>query len=232
MKVSQVAGCPPHSRLSIATPALVGAVVAAVCMAGYAELAEDLRISPVIYAFDSQISAAVQSWRGPVLTRFFSAITWGASTLPVTLVTVAAIAVLVWLGRHREALLVGLVVAVGTGLGTLAKQVTARPRPPVSRALIELPTSFSFPSGHTLAALLLWSVVGLAVWRSTTRPGLRWAAVGIGLALAVLTGFSRVYLGVHWPSDVLASWLLGTAWLAVCLGGFFTWERAAGPVPC
>ena len=75
--------------------------------------------------------------------------------------------------------------------------------------------------------MLLWAIVVVAVWRSTSRAGARWSAVGIGLSLVVLTGLSRVYLGVHWPSDVLASWLLGGALLTLGLGSFFTWERWA-----
>jgi len=222
---------PPRSRLWVATPAIVGVIAALVSLAAYFELAEDLRISPTIYAFDMQLSDIIQSWRMVPLTWFFRAVTWGASAVPITLVTVAAIAALMWLGRHRDALFVGLVVAVGWGIGAVAKQITARPRPPVARAIIELPTSYSFPSGHTLAALLLWSVVIVVVWRTTTRLAVRWFVVALGVSLTLLTALSRVYLGVHWPSDTLASLLLGTAWLAVCIGGFLTWERAVGP-PC
>ena len=221
-----------RSRLWTTTPALVGIGIALVSLAAYIELAEDLRISPLIYQFDMQVSALVQAWRMPALTWFFEAVTWGASSVPVTLVTVVAIAVLVWLGRHREALFVALVMAVGTGLGAVAKRVAARPRPPVASALIELPTSYSFPSGHTLAAQLLWAVVIVAVWRATTRADVRWAVAVIGIGLMILTALSRIYLGVHWPSDTIASWLLGGAWLAACLGGFLTWERAVGRPPC
>ena len=230
--VEDAAGRPAPSRTQIASPAIAGVLVAAVCLGAYVELAEDLRISPRVYEFDTRLTGLIEGWRTPWLTGFFRAVTWSASSVPVALVAVAAVAVLLWLARQREALFVALVAGVGTLLGTLAKQVTARPRPPVASALVELPTSFSFPSGHTLAAVLLWSVVVLAVWRTTTRTWLRWIAAAVGLSLAVLTGMSRVYLGLHWPSDVLASWLLGIAWLALCLGGFLAWERAAGPPAC
>ena len=215
-------------RWRIATPAIAGVLVASACLGAYIELAEDLRISPTVYAFDTQLTTIIEGWRTPALTWFLSTVTWAASSVPVAIVAICSIAVLLWLARQREAVFVALTAGGGTVLGTLAKQITARPRPPVANALIELPTSFSFPSGHTLAALLLWSVVVIAVWRSTASKTLRWLALAVGTALTILTGVSRVYLGVHWPSDVLASWLLGTAWLALCLGGFFTWERAAG----
>jgi undecaprenyl-diphosphatase len=230
--VADETACPPRSRGWVATPALIGVAVAVACMSGYAELAEDLRISPAVYAFDMQVTAAVQGWRGPALTLLFRAITWGASTVPVTVATVVAIAVLMWRNRYREALLVAGVVAIGTGLGTIAKQVTERPRPPVASALIELPTSYSFPSGHTLAALLLWTVVSMVVWRTTERASVRWLVIAAASLLMVLTALSRVYLGVHWPSDTVASLLLGGAWLAVCVGGFLSWERAVGPAEC
>jgi undecaprenyl-diphosphatase len=195
-------------------------------LAAYAELAEDLRISPVIYAFDTRLTAVIEGWRTPLMTSFFSAVTWSASSIPVAVAAVAAIGVLLWLGRQPEALFVAITAGGGTVLGTVAKRVTARPRPPVAHALIELPVSFSFPSGHVLAAVLLWSIVVIVVWRTTRGEYVRWLAVGVGVALAALTGVSRVYLGVHWPSDVLASWLLGVAWLSLCFGALVTWERA------
>ncbi|NTU72339.1 MAG: phosphatase PAP2 family protein [Coriobacteriia bacterium] len=214
------------SKFSIAAPALAGLAVAGLCIAGYIELAEDLALSPGIAAFDSQLNAVVQGWRTPPLTAFFSAMTWSGSTLAITLAVLVAVAVLSWRCEHREALVIALVVASGTALGTLAKRVTERPRPPAASALVELPTSYAFPSGHTLAALLLWTVVAFAVLR-VARPGWpRVLAVVGGVVITVLVGTSRVYLGVHWPTDVLASWLLGVAWLSLTLGGFLSWERA------
>jgi membrane-associated phospholipid phosphatase len=216
------------SRLWVATPFLIGLAVAVVCVTGYIELAEDLTLSPAIAAFDVQLNVIIQSWRLPALTALFSAATWSGGTLAVTALVLVAVAVLVWRCDHREALVVALVVASGTALGAIAKRVTERPRPPATLALMELPTSYSFPSGHTLAALLLWTVIAFAVLRVARSTWARALAVLGGLVLAVLVGTSRVYLGVHWPSDVLASWLLGVAWLGLTLGGFLTWERAVG----
>ena len=216
---------PPRSRVEIALPATVGALVAAASLAFYVELAEDMRISPAVYAFDQRLTAVIQAWRVPVLTALFRAVTWSASPVPVALVTIAAVAVLLWLARFRDALCIALVVALGTGIGTIAKQVTARPRPPATSALVGLPTSYSFPSGHTLAAILLWTMIAFAVLRVSQQEWLRWTVTVGGMVITVLVGTSRVYLGVHWPSDVLASWLLGAAWLSLVLGTFVTWER-------
>ena len=109
-----------RSWLWFVTPLLAGLAVAAVCMAGYFELAEDLALSPKIAAFDSQLGAVIQSWRTPSLTRVFEAATWSGNTLTVAAIVLVAVAILMWLGRHREALLVALVVAGGTVLSASA----------------------------------------------------------------------------------------------------------------
>lgn len=213
------------SRARILTPILAGLAVAFVCMTGYFELAEDFAISPKIAAFDAHFGAFIQSWRTPALTWLFRAATLSADPLTAAALVFVGAAILIWLGRRREAILGALIVVGGAALGTLAKQATARPRPPATHAIIELPPSFAFPSGHTLSALLLWTMIAFAVLRISRRRWPRVLAVVIGAVMAVLVGTSRVYLGVHWPSDVLASWLLGVAWLSVVIGGFRSWER-------
>jgi len=218
-----------RSRLAIATPLLAGLAVAATCLAAYAELAEDYALSPRVIAFDAKLGALILSWRTPSLTVLLSAATWSANTLTITALVLAAVAVLVWRCDYREALLVALIVASGTALGTIAKRVTERPRPPATASLVELPPSYAFPSGHTLAALLLWTVIAFVVLRVAREGWTKALAIAGGLLVVVLVGTSRVYLGVHWPSDVLASWFLGVGWLALTLGGFLTWERVVGP---
>jgi len=112
-----------------------------------------------------------------------------------------------WLGR------LALSVPGGVLLNESLKYVFHRSRPALEHPLIELP-SYSFPSGHALgatvfygfAAVLLWSYVAPKVWR---------VVIGTAIAAVILmVGFSRVYLGAHYPTDVLAGFLEGVAWLS------------------
>jgi undecaprenyl-diphosphatase len=133
-------------------------------------------------------------------------------TVSVTALTVIA-ALALWLaGRRDHALFVAVLVLAGAMAGPLLKEVVGRPRPPSCAALIEMPTSLSFPSGHTLESLLCFGAIALS---ASALLGSPWKqAIGIVAAVCVVwVAASRVYLGVHWATDVLASWALGGALL-------------------
>src|SRR5690606_36751376 len=108
-------------------------------------------------------------------------------------------------------------VALGGGqiLIHLLKHAVARPRPEVVSHLVEVST-LSFPSGHAMGAALTYGT--LAVLAARFAPG-RASKICLGVLAVLITllvGMSRVYLGVHWPSDVLAGWCAGAAWAAAC----------------
>ena len=118
-----------------------------------------------------------------------------------------------------------------TGLGTavlspLIKQLVDRLRP-----IVEMPVATaggpSFPSGHTLA-VTVWVGVVLLVLLPVLPPQRRRAAVAVGVVLVVVVGLTRIALGVHFVSDVLAGWLVGTAWLLVTATAFRAWRRHEG----
>jgi undecaprenyl-diphosphatase len=109
--------------------------------------------------------------------------------------------------------------------GTLVKIEVARARPPLENMLIPLPAGYSFPSGHALAGVELYGVLAFLLVCELCVAWQKALVIVLAVALAVLIGVSRVYLGVHWPSDVLASWLIGGAWLSLLCGGYVTWER-------
>ena len=136
-------------------------------------------------------------------------------------------------GRRRFALLVAA-CALGAGLWMwLLKQLYGRTRPTVVTHLDPL-ESLSFPSGHSMVSEALYLTLAVLLARAVPRRRLRIFVVVAGVGLAVLVGISRIYLGVHYPTDVVGGWVFGLAWALTCgvvarwLGGRGQVE-AAGP---
>lgn len=116
--------------------------------------------------------------------------------------------------------------AVVLGLGgaaliaTIVKALVARPRPPVAH--LQKVSGFSFPSGHAIQAGAFWLALVLALRAAGTRPALVLLAAAVGAAVVAAVAASRVYLGVHYPGDVIAGIVLGAGWsayVARCLPG-------------
>ena len=144
--------------------------------------------------------------------------------LPVFVVVVAW---LLWLRRTRLAIFVAITVGVSPGLNDLVKAAVDRARPVLPDPVAH-EGGASFPSGHAQAA-----VVGYAVLLLVFLPVLRGAARGVAVAVAVLMvlgiGLSRVALGVHYVSDVLAGYALGAAWVTAMIASFDVWRREPSP---
>jgi len=198
-------------------PLAVGVAAALVCFAGFWELAEEFATSSWVMAFDARVAAFVIAWRTPATTLLARGVTTTGGTLVVTLLTTLLVAVL-WRRRHVFAVSAVVAVAGGALMANLMKDRFGRIRPPAADALVALPGSLSFPSGHSMASLCFAGALTYLTIRSSMRPGAKVTAIA-GLALWVIAvGTSRIYLGVHWPSDVAASWLLGMGWLSLIIG--------------
>jgi len=131
------------------------------------------------------------------------------------LTAVAVVAVVLIVRRHFLDAAVLLVVAFGADAASqVVKNVVGRHRPPTSLRVVNVSArGLSFPSGHaTVAAAGLGALAVLAAARAT-RSVIRTAALVAGVGAAVLVGLSRLYLGVHWPTDVLAGWVLAVSWM-------------------
>lgn len=138
-----------------------------------------------------------------------------ASTTVLLLVMAAAVAYLLAVGRRATALFVLFVLGGGQLLTSLLKLAVDRPRPELVSHLVEVLT-LSFPSGHAMGAALTYGTLGvLAAGIAPTRSA-KVCLLSLAVAVTLLVGVSRVYLGVHWPSDVMAGWCAGFAWAALC----------------
>ena len=158
--------------------------------------------------FDRSIIEAV---RAPGLHDLLSplrAITELGSTGAVTVVAVLTLMVGVLIGPWLH----GLIGAIAIGLASAANQglkaVIARARPDLLDPLVE-ERGFSFPSGHSALGMAAWGVLAVLVMRSRLPFSIRLAVVAVLGVLIVLIGLSRVWLGVHYPTDVLAGWTAG-----------------------
>jgi undecaprenyl-diphosphatase len=133
------------------------------------------------------------------------------SVTVLALITLGAIGFLLADGKPRTAMLVIASVGGGTLLSTLLKLGYARPRPDLVPHGVEVYTA-SFPSGHALgAAVVFLTLGGLLSWSQPSRR-IKIYILSTAVVLTILVGVSRVYLGVHWPTDVLAGWTIGAAW--------------------
>ena len=151
----------------------------------------------------------------------------------VSFLAAAAILVALLLRQWGIALLFLLGSVSGTLLGdVLIKPLVARPRPSAGLVQVYRPSEdYGFPSATALVACVLFGTLSYVVWRTRRSPRTQNAGtsrllaltLGVALLLLVLNGISRVYVGAHWPTDVLGGWLFGAAWLLVLVAAHGWW---------
>lgn len=159
---------------------------------------------------DGAAISAVTAHRPARLTSVVRVVTDAGSPAAMTTLAVLLIVVLLLCRRWTTAAWVAVTAIVGGALSPLLKAAFHRPRPVGER--LSAANGWSFPSGHTLGTTVVVGLLTLVLTRELCRTGHRLGArlsAAAAVLVAALVGFSRVWLGVHWPTDVLASWLLG-----------------------
>ncbi len=162
--------------------------------------------------FDESALEFINRFASPRLTSFMRAVTYLGSATFLTVAGVCAVLAFV-LGRWRRAIIIFLVTMVGAALLNIMLKLMFRRERPEPFFDTPLPESYSFPSGHALLSFCFYGVIAAVV---TARiEGIKWrACIWAGVALLVtLIGLSRIYLGVHYPSDVAAGYVAGFIWV-------------------
>ena len=179
-------------------------------------ISEDIIKHEPITVADAQLSIWLHSHTSPLLTSAMFAAAFFGSTTGVCIIAVGFGLYLIW--RRSFYWLAALASSVlgGMLLNRLLKYAFHRPRPSFTDPLLTV-TSYSFPSGHTMMATVLYGVIA-AYFFTTTRDWRRRVLIIFSASLlTLLVGFSRMYLGAHYLSDVLGAMAEGLAWLALCL---------------
>jgi membrane-associated phospholipid phosphatase len=170
------------------------------------------RVGEAIVGVDDSVAATLHSLVTPPATVVLEVVTALGSTLALAAVVIVAAAWLVWSGARSDAKLVLATFAGAEALTWSLKAVFHRERP-VFDDPIATASSFSYPSGHALVSVAVYGVIAYVFLGRLRRPGARAACLATSALLVAAIGFSRLYLGVHYLSDVLAGFSVGASWL-------------------
>lgn len=208
----------PHRRDS---RILVTFLVVAVVLFGLGLLASEVAEGDT-FAIDKAIVTGLRTaadsavpigphWLQKWLTDFTAL--GGAPVL--TLLTVIVVGLLAAMRKYAMAGFVAVAISAGAILSFTIKAIFERPRPEIVPHLVEV-SSTSFPSGHAMNSSIVYLTLAVLLARSMDSRRVQVYLIGTAIALALMIGCTRVYLGVHWPSDVLAGWTVGAGWAALC----------------
>jgi membrane-associated phospholipid phosphatase len=189
---------------------------------GFASLAGQVH-KKAVFPFDAPMLNGLHAVATPALDRFFILMThvgysWGVIPIDAFLLLFLALR-----RRFRDGLFFGVAVIGSAALNIVAKNHYARARPELWISL-RPETTYSFPSGHAMGSATLAVSAILLCWPTRWR----WPAMIVSTAFVVLVGLSRIYLGVHYPSDILAGWTAAISWT---IGMYALVDKHAPPPP-
>ncbi|QHT63039.1 phosphatase PAP2 family protein [Paenibacillus lycopersici] len=174
--------------------------------------------------FDASVIDAVQRQENGTLTAIAKALgKIGSSSVIIPAVLVIAVILFLVL-KHRKELVLLLGGMLGsTLLNNALKPIYRRDRPDIHRIVEE--HGYGYPSGHSMAAFSFYFLVAYLLWRHLPNRGWRAALIAFSAAMTASIGVSRIYLGVHYPTDVLAGYWLSACWIMLCIRLFRLWVR-------
>lgn len=194
---------------------LVGFGLAGLFITLFAESAEEVMEQEFLF-FDQLVIRLLQSAESPSLDTAMVIITELGSVPFLTTLSIITV-IMLWVRFKDKWGILFFVLAIGGGglLTSLLKRYYGRTRPSINEAIDAV--GYSFPSGHSLGSLIFYGFIVYLMIRSRMRKTIKGIVIFILCLLPFLIGMSRIYLGAHFPSDVLAGYLAGLIWLILCL---------------
>ncbi|GBE94916.1 phosphatase PAP2 family protein [Nostoc cycadae] len=204
-----------HPRLAplIASFGIFGLASCLFILFVLAELFEEV-LEREAFAFDTYFLLWLHQFANPSLDNVMLTITNLGNPSVVVLVVVVSLAILWWRRYFQEAKIFAIACLGALILNTGLKLLFTKPRPQLWPQLIS-ETSFSFPSGHALGSLVLYGFLGYLL--ATHYPRFAQFIYSVTVMAIAFIGISRLYLGVHWPTDVIAGYGVGFLWLTICI---------------
>lgn len=212
--VSRVLG--PHAALILTLA--VGAALAVSLTAIFAQVYEAVVDADGVAGLDHPVLAAAKTVRSPALDVIATAYTDVGGTIGMPILALVVMMALALRRRSWTPVILIVVAAAGSLLMTIAgKSLIGRTRPQLTDAVPPFEYSASFPSGHSLNSVVIAGIVAYLIILRLKSPRARVNTALLAGLFALTIGLSRVYLGHHWLTDVLAAWALGAAWLALVI---------------
>lgn len=197
---------------------VIAFVISVVCIIGFSLIS--LLISDhKIINFDNHVIATILGFESPMLTRVMKFFTFIGSAPFVIILSLFLLFFLNKILHHRVELILFIAAIIGSvSLNGILKQIFHRVRPNLHR-LIDV-GGYSFPSGHAMNAFTVYVIISFLLWRHIPSKWGRSLLICISIVMILAIGISRIYLGVHYPSDIIGGYLASGFWLATAIWFF------------